>query len=282
MYMNILISLRDGKNFSEVEETLKDYILKNKEIIPNISIHELANRTYTSPATIVRLSQKLGLSGFSEFKNCLIKDLASLKIYGLDVNDETNILRNDNPQSIINKLTRITIHSIEETQMFIDEKKIMEIAQKISKAAIIDIFGIGSSNVVAYDAAIKFSRIGKNIIYYQNEASQIIQAKNADPNHIGIIISFSGESPQILEVATALKENDVEFITITKNAINSLQKMSKYNLYVSSKESLYRSSAVTSRTATLYLLDIIYNICVVLDFDNTTNSINKTIVMPKK
>ena len=158
----------------------------------------------------------------------------------------------------------------------------MEIAQKISKAAIIDIFGIGSSNVVAYDAAIKFSRIGKNIIYYQNEASQIIQAKNADPNHIGIIISFSGESPQILEVATALKENDVEFITITKNAINSLQKMSKYNLYVSSKESLYRSSAVTSRTATLYLLDIIYNICVVLDFDNTTNSINKTIVMPKK
>lgn len=280
--MNILISLRDGKNFSEVEETLKDYILKNKEIIPNISIHELANRTYTSPATIVRLSQKLGLSGFSEFKNCLIKDLASLKIYGLDVNDETNILRNDNPQSIINKLTRITIHSIEETQMFIDEKKIMEIAQKISKAAIIDIFGIGSSNVVAYDAAIKFSRIGKNIIYYQNEASQIIQAKNADPNHIGIIISFSGESPQILEVATALKENDVEFITITKNAINSLQKMSKYNLYVSSKESLYRSSAVTSRTATLYLLDIIYNICVVLDFDNTTNSINKTIVMPKK
>ena len=282
MYMNILISLRDGKNFSEVEETLKDYILKNKEIIPNISIHELANRTYTSPATIVRLSQKLGLSGFSEFKNCLIKDLASLKIYGLDVNDETNILRNDNPQSIINKLTRITIHSIEETQMFIDEKKIMEIAQKISKAAIIDIFGIGSSNVVAYDAAIKFSRIGKNIIYYQNEASQIIQAKNADPNHIGIIISFSGESPQILELATALKENDVEFITITKNAINSLQKMSKYNLYVSSKESLYRSSAVTSRTATLYLLDIIYNICVVLDFDNTTNSINKTIVMPKK
>lgn len=282
MYMNILISLRDGKNFSEVEETLKDYILKNKEIIPNISIHELANRTYTSPATIVRLSQKLGLSGFSEFKNCLIKDLASLKIYGLDVNDETNILRNDNLQSIINKLTRITIHSIEETQMFIDEKKIMEIAQKISKAAIIDIFGIGSSNVVAYDAAIKFSRIGKNIIYYQNEASQIIQAKNADPNHIGIIISFSGESPQILEVATALKENDVEFITITKNAINSLQKMSKYNLYVSSKESLYRSSAVTSRTATLYLLDIIYNICVVLDFDNTTNSINKTIVMPKK
>ena len=55
-------------DFSHSEKEIAHYILNEGEKVLNLSIKELAKKTYTSPATIVRLCHKLGLEGYSDFK----------------------------------------------------------------------------------------------------------------------------------------------------------------------------------------------------------------------
>lgn len=55
------------------EKDLVRYLLKSRRKHP-LSIHVLAERTYTSAATIIRLCKKLGFSGYKEFSSSLNYD----------------------------------------------------------------------------------------------------------------------------------------------------------------------------------------------------------------
>ena len=65
----IMDRLKNTTNLTVQESAVADYIEKNPQSILNMSSHELAHASYVSPSTIVRLCQKLGLSGYTEFKS---------------------------------------------------------------------------------------------------------------------------------------------------------------------------------------------------------------------
>jgi len=54
------------------------YILNQKDNIEKLSTKDLANATYTSPSTVIRLSQKLGFSGWNELKEKHLEELQYL------------------------------------------------------------------------------------------------------------------------------------------------------------------------------------------------------------
>ena len=66
--MSIMTQLEFELDFSHSEKEIAHYILNEGEKVLNLSIKELAKKTYTSPATIVRLCHKLGLEGYGDFK----------------------------------------------------------------------------------------------------------------------------------------------------------------------------------------------------------------------
>ncbi|KFN90230.1 hypothetical protein TMUPMC115_2018 [Tetragenococcus muriaticus PMC-11-5] len=55
-------------SFSNTEYVLLEYLISSKSKVINMQAAELAKHTFTSPASVTRLSQKLGFSGFNEFK----------------------------------------------------------------------------------------------------------------------------------------------------------------------------------------------------------------------
>ncbi|MEY8442798.1 hypothetical protein AALA52_00735 [Lactococcus ileimucosae] len=55
-------------SFTELEEDIVAWILKNKEEAATIKIVTLATQLYTAPNTIMRLCRKLGYDGFTELK----------------------------------------------------------------------------------------------------------------------------------------------------------------------------------------------------------------------
>lgn len=62
--MVLLVQLKEMQNFTNHEKDVANYILTHMEQIPDMSAGELAKSSLTSKATVVRLSQKLGLSGY--------------------------------------------------------------------------------------------------------------------------------------------------------------------------------------------------------------------------
>ena len=55
-------------SLNELEMTVYQYILKNKEKAGYMKIRELAEEAHVSTTTILRFCKKMGCSGYSEFK----------------------------------------------------------------------------------------------------------------------------------------------------------------------------------------------------------------------
>ncbi|WP_231723300.1 SIS domain-containing protein [Caviibacter abscessus] len=116
----------------------------------------------------------------------------------------------------------------------------------------------GASHIVCLDAQYKFMRVGKLTNLFKGTDQQYIQAKNSNENHLGIIISYSGMTKEMVEIAEILLSKGIDTVSITKYNNNEVSKRCKYNLYVTSKESLKRSAAIYSRISMLNLIDVIY------------------------
>ena len=76
--MLITEKLRLKDILSKTEEELADFFLREGENLANYSSRSLAEATYTSPATIVRMCKRLGFSGFDDFKEQFLAELQYL------------------------------------------------------------------------------------------------------------------------------------------------------------------------------------------------------------
>lgn len=68
--MSVLISklLSNRKNLTDLENQIVNYIIAHPSTLEELSMKELAGRVFASTATITRTCQKLGYSGFQEFR----------------------------------------------------------------------------------------------------------------------------------------------------------------------------------------------------------------------
>ncbi|MDV2888571.1 MurR/RpiR family transcriptional regulator, partial [Alkalihalophilus pseudofirmus] len=56
--------LIQGKNLTELDVQLLQYIIDNLDNVLQKGVRTIAKENYTSPATVIRLSKKMGYSGF--------------------------------------------------------------------------------------------------------------------------------------------------------------------------------------------------------------------------
>lgn len=67
MKLQILIH-QHHSDLSTLDREILSYILKNEDTISKLNIIDLAERVHVSKSSILRLTKKLGFSGYSEFK----------------------------------------------------------------------------------------------------------------------------------------------------------------------------------------------------------------------
>lgn len=101
-------------------------------------------------------------------------------------------------------------------------------------------------------------RVGKVTTAFEATDRQYVQACNSDDNHLAILISYSGMTKEIIKIAEILNKKGIETVSITKYTENTVANLCKYNLYVTSKESLKRSAAIYSRISMLNMIDVLY------------------------
>lgn len=56
------------QRFSDVDKQIARYVLQNQELIPSMSIVNLADAAFVSTSSVLRFTQKLGFSGYTDFK----------------------------------------------------------------------------------------------------------------------------------------------------------------------------------------------------------------------
>ena len=197
-----LLKLREqSRLFSTTEREIAVHILENPQLVVDMSIHELAKHTFSSASSIVRLCNHTGYSGYKEFRKALTYELA-MREQSKRV-EQKEIGHSDSLQDIIDKITYANIVSLEETRELMDMNVLRACVDLIKNARVIYLFGLGASLVAAQDAYLKFLRLNKLCIINADWHSQILQAKNATKNDLGIVISYSGATAEVVECRIA-------------------------------------------------------------------------------
>jgi RpiR family carbohydrate utilization transcriptional regulator len=140
------------------------------------------------------------------------------------------------------------------------ERAIAALAQAGTDGKRIEFFGVGNSGIVAQDAQHKFFRLGVHTTSSSDGHVQVMSATMLGPGDCAVIISNSGRSRDLLDVADIARRKGATLIVIT--ASNSpLAQMTQANaqilLAADHPEDYDRYSPMVSRMLHLMIIDIL-------------------------
>lgn len=270
--MGLLKKIELANNFSSVERILGKYVLENGEKVLNMSTKELAKATFISPASIVRFCRKLEYEGYNDFKIALAAQLQYSRLSNVDINANYPFKGTDSVYTVASNIANLSKESIDITMKNLDLEELRLVVLMITKAKVIDIYGVSGPLRIASDFQYKMFRIGKDVRISQMINEQLFQAAQSTSEHLAILISYSGETEEVIEAAKILYRRKIPAIAITSFGENRLVKYTQRVLYLNSSEFIYSKIATFSSTLSLHLLlDIIYGCVFSKNYEDNLN-----------
>lgn len=270
-----LLRLRESRDsVSATERSVAEYLLEKPEEAMELSIHQLAERTFSSPSTVIRLCHRIGFEGYKELRRAVTYELALRKKSAEGERGEID--RSDDMEEIIEKVTYKNIVSLEDTRNLLDADALRHCVDLIRGCRTVLLFGMGASLIAAQDAYLKFLRLNKSCVINTDWHSQLLQARNAGKEDLGIVISYSGETLEVIECMKAMKDNGAPVIAITRYGASPVAELADYNIYTAANESTFRSGAMSSRISQLNVVDILYTAFANSEYDYCMEQLGRT------
>ncbi|MBN2938777.1 MAG: MurR/RpiR family transcriptional regulator, partial [Collinsella sp.] len=213
-----------------------------------------------SVASVHRFCKKLGLEGFKDLKVELIR-LTTEAGNRRDVDINFPFDATSTPAQVMERMEGLYQTTLAETQELLDPAQLDYAAKLIANARQVDIF-TGSHNL--YPAGMFRDRLlsaGKSTTCYGGVEAQVRTALLASgPEHVAIVISYSGLAPNLREILPILSSRHVPVIVIGTPYCARIHPGFAAYLMVSDHESMtHRITQFASHIAVQYVLDSLYS-----------------------
>ncbi|MEG0841908.1 MAG: MurR/RpiR family transcriptional regulator [Erysipelotrichaceae bacterium] len=258
------------RDLSKKEATIADYILNNPKLVSRMTINEISSNLGLADSTIFQFTRKLGYKGFREFRNDLLTEE-----FDPEISVHENIKKDDNSLSMAQKVFDSSIQSLQDTKNLLSNEKLQIAANMITKATKVSFFGVGGSNVVAYDAYHKFLRSPIRCQHGIDFHIQLMQASLLDENDCAIITTHTGLTKETLKIAKTVKKNKAGLIVITSYPLSDMAKIADIVFVSVSEETGYRSESLSSRISQLAIIDSLFTIIMFKLENKAVDSLHK-------
>ena len=269
--------------FSNSEGVIIDFILKEKMNIKNMTMKEIANATYTSPSTLIRIAHKMKFKGWNELKEAYLKEEEYLQTHFLDIDANLPFSNDDTIMSIASKIATLKKEAIDDTLSLVRHDDLQKAVQMIKKTSSIYVFAVSNNGLITQEFAHNMSRIKKKVAICNLQGELVYSAINVDVQSCAIIVSYSGETPILSRVIQALKMNGIPIIAITNIGENTVSRNADVVLRICTREKLYSKIATFSTDVSFeYILDLLYSCVFSLDYDKNLERKTKISQMIEK
>jgi RpiR family carbohydrate utilization transcriptional regulator len=250
--MNILEKITQHNSvFSKSERKVAEVILANPQTAIHSSIATLAKMSGVSEPTVNRFCRRLDTKGYPDFKLHLAQSLANGTPY---VN--RHVEENDGPEEYTHKIFESTMASLEVARQSVDIAAINRAVDLLTQAQKISFFGLGASASVAHDALNKFFRFNVPVIYFEDIIMQRMSCMNSGEGDVVVLISHTGRTKSLVEIAQIARGNDATVMGITSKD-SPLAKECSLVLSLEVPEDTDMYMPMASRIAQLVLIDIL-------------------------
>ncbi|MGO5064814.1 MurR/RpiR family transcriptional regulator [Clostridium sporogenes] len=242
------------------EKIIVNYILKQKYNIKNKTIKEMSKDTFVNPSIFIRISKKLGYTGWNELKELFLKEITYLDSNFENIDANIPFDKNDSYISISNKLGKLSQITIKDTLSLLHNDDLENAVEILNSASDIKLFANNESILISQDFALKMNRIKKYVSICTVDGEQVFEAFNCRKNSCAIIISYSGETKRLLKTIPILKKSNIPILAITSLGNNTLANNADCVLHITTRERLYsKISSFTSNNSIYFILDILYS-----------------------
>lgn len=250
--MNILEKItQHNALFSKSERKVAEVILANPQTAIHSSIATLAKMADVSEPTVNRFCRRLDTKGYPDFKLHLAQSLANGTPY---VN--RHVEEHDGPEEYTKKIFESTMASLEVARQSVDIPTINRVVDLLTQAQKISFFGLGASASVAHDALNKFFRFNVPVVYFEDILMQRMSCMNCTEDDVVVLISHTGRTKSLVEIAQIARGNDATVVGITSRD-SPLGKECNLVLSLDVPEDTDMYMPMASRIAQLTLIDIL-------------------------
>ncbi|MCM0147220.1 MurR/RpiR family transcriptional regulator [Photobacterium galatheae] len=209
--MNTLEKIQNNlENFSKSERKVAEVIIASPQTAIHSSIATLAKMADVSEPTVNRFCRRLDTKGFPDFKLHLAQSLANGTPY---VN--RNVEEDDSAEAYTAKIFESTMACLDVAKSSLDSMQINRAVDLLTQAKRISFFGLGASASVAHDAMNKFFRFNIPIVCFDDVVMQRMSVINCSDNDVVVLISHTGRTKNLVEIAAMARENGATVIGIT-------------------------------------------------------------------
>lgn len=252
------------------EQKVADYVLTHPEEVIQLSVTEVGRRAGVSDAAVVRFSQTLDYPGFWGLKIAIAGDVAIQN--KADVKESA---MDGSTAAVKAGVFRELLQALSDTETLVDEASLERAVEAICSSERLLFLGVGASGLVAMDAEYKFSRIGLNAVSYLDSHMQAAIAATLTAKDLAFAISHSGDTKVVVTALQLAKEAGAKTACITNYARSAIAQTADIVLLTGSKETIFRTSATSSRIAQLGVLDTLYTLTVMRRNDATPRNLDR-------
>lgn len=204
-----------NNNYQELfsaERKAADFILANFQEAMMLNITELAKKSKTSEATIVRMCKHIGYQGYYQMRLMMSRDAGKghLELGKDSVADSTKVLF-DIAAARVGKLA-------ESIQM----DTLIKAAQILKESRISYVIGAGNTNPVALDLGFRLERLGIPCIYPSLPEHFLNHIRLGTSEDAILAISRSGVSKQVVQAMELAGKNNMRAIVVSGESQTSL------------------------------------------------------------
>ncbi|MBN0987498.1 MurR/RpiR family transcriptional regulator [Amphritea pacifica] len=250
--MNLLEQIYDRlESLNKSERKVANVIIGDPATATRLSIASLAQAASVSEPTVNRFCRNFEAKGYPDFKIQLAQSLAGGTPYV-----SRSVEQDDSTEEYTDKIFTSTIAALDIARKGVNAGLISKAVDYLIQAKQISFLGLGASGPVATDAQHKFFRFNLPVAAYEDVLMMRMVAAAAHTGDVFVVISYTGRTRELVDVARIARENGATVIGIS--AENSpLAKECTVLLAAPTPEDTDIYMPMTSRIVQLTLLDVL-------------------------
>ncbi|OON40536.1 transcriptional regulator HexR [Izhakiella australiensis] len=236
---------------SKSERKVAETILAAPAEAMHCSIANLAKAAGVSEPTVNRFCHRMGTKGFPDFKLKLAQSLAAGTPYV-----SRHVAEHDGVDAYTAKIFDSALAGLDQVRRSLDMSAVNRAVDLLTMSKKIAFFGLGASAAVAHDAMNKFFRFNIPVFYSDDIVMQRMSCINSNEGDLVVLISHTGRTKHLVELAQLARENDAMVLALT-SAGSPLAQEATLALALDVPEDTDVYMPMISRLAQLTLIDVL-------------------------
>lgn len=255
--MGLLRQLEQKQGFTKVEISVADYILEHSEEVAALSIGELAQRTYSSNASIIRMCRKLGTAGYKEFRIEFASELEKHRFEGYNGDVNYPFALQDGPGTIMKRVMEISKEALETCYAAISPHALNTAARWISESQHVYIYANGDTYISAVMFANMLIKIGIYSVMVTQYNEGMTVTYGASSQDVALFVSYSGKLMNSLQnELNILRKNRCKTIFIT--SLNRYDGVDHLISFPRKEDAFNKTAGYYSQVSIRYILNSLY------------------------